>query len=305
MSSQARPSIVVGVDGSADGLLALDWAVDLASRRGWRVRVVHVVDDDLPAPGPTPTTRPDDGTDVLEDAADELSRLGCTEVTLEVRTGHPAEVLLQLSYDQPILVVGRRGKGGFAELTMGSTSQVCAALAHAALVVVPDSWQPAYGERGQIVVGVDGSPGAQDAIGFAFEAAAERGAELSIVHVPVVPESFPSPDLWLDPADAPWRHDARVMVTEALVGWADKYPGVVYRTHFRPGHPVQVLAKESQYADLLVVGGLGRSQFTPLRLGSVSRGVLLYAACPVAIVHGGRPEGPADPGLSALGDADR
>lgn len=289
MSSQARPSIVVGVDGSADGLLALDWAVDLASRRGWPVRVVHVVDDNLAAPGPTPTptTHPDDGTDVLEDAADELSNLGFTEATLEVRTGNAAEVLLQLSHDQPILVVGRRGKGGFAELMLGSTSQVCAALAHAALVVVPDNWQPGYGERGQIVVGVDGSPAGQDAIGFAFESAAERGAELSIVHVPDLAESFPPPDLWLDPTDAPWRHDARVMVTEALVGWADKYPNVLYRTHFRPGHPVQVLAKESEYADLLVVGGLGRSQFTPLRLGSVSRGVLLHAGCPVAIVHAG------------------
>jgi nucleotide-binding universal stress UspA family protein len=285
MSAQDRPSIVVGVDGSADGLLALDWAVDLASRRGWRVQVVHVVEHYLASTGPIPATRTDDGAEVLEDAADELKRLGCIEATLEIRTGHPAEVLLQLSSDEPVLVVGRRGRGGFAELMMGSTSQVCAALAHAALVVVPDSWQPGNGERGQIVVAVDGSPGAHDAIGFAFESAAERGAELSIVHVPDLPGNFPSPDLWLDSADAPWRRDARAMVTEALVGWADKYPDVVYRTHFRPGHPVQVLAKESQYADLLVVGGLGRSQFTPLRLGSVSRGVLHHAACPVAIVH--------------------
>lgn len=286
MSTQARPSIVTGVDGSADGLLALEWAADLARRRGWRVRAVHVVDD-LPSSAPIVTTGPDDGTDVLEDAADELARIGCTDATLELRSGHPAEVLLQLSQDEPMLVIGRRGRGGFAELLMGSTSQVCAALARTTLVVVPDSWRPALGERGQIVVGVDGSHACQAAIGFAFESAAERGAELSVVHVPDVPESFPPPDLWLDPEDAPWRHDARVMVTEALAGWSDKYPDLVFRTHYRPGHPVQVLAKESQYADLLVVGGLGRSQFTPLRLGSVSRGVLHYAQCPVAIVHGG------------------
>ncbi|NEA37603.1 universal stress protein [Streptomyces sp. SID13031] len=286
MSTQARPSIVVGVDGSADGLLALDWAVDLAARRGWRVRAVHVTEE-LVVLGPSPTTIPDDGTDVLEDAADELSRLGFTEATLEASTGHAAEVLLELSHDEPILVVGRRGTGGFAELMIGATSQVCATLARSTLVVVPDSWQPGYGERGQVVVGVDGSPGGQDAIGFAFESAAERGAELSLVHVPDLAENFPSPDLWLDPNDAPWRHSARVMVTEAVAGWADKYPDVVYRTHYRPGHPVEVLAKESDYADLLVVGGLGRSAFSPLRLGSVSRGVLHHANCPVAIVHGG------------------
>ncbi|MEU4392151.1 universal stress protein [Kribbella sp. NPDC023855] len=271
------PSIVVGIDGSADGLLALAWAADLAARRGWGVRAVHVVDEE------TQTT----GAGVLDEAVEELRRLGCTDATFELETGNPAEVLLKLSSDEPVLVVGRRGLGGFAELVMGSTSQVCAALARTTLVVVPDSWQPVHGPRGQIVVGVDGSHACQGAIRFAFESAAERGAELSLVHVPDIPESFPSPDLWLDPADAPWRHDARVMVTEALAGWGDKYPDVVFRTHYRPGHPVQVLAKESQYADLLVVGGLGRSQFTPLRLGSVSRGVLHYARCPVAIVHDG------------------
>ena len=72
-----------------------------------------------------------------------------------------------------------------------------------------------------------------------------------------------------------------------MAGWPEKYPDVVFRTHYRPGHPVQVLAQQSKYADLLVVGGLGRSQFTPLRLGSVSRGVLHHSHCPVAIMSGG------------------
>jgi nucleotide-binding universal stress UspA family protein len=193
--------------------------------------------------------------------------------------------LLKTSAGSAALVIGRRGAGGFTELMVGSTSQVCAALARTTLVVVPDSWRPPIRSQGQIVVGVDGSHSGQTALGFAFEIAAERDAELTLVHVPEVPESFPRPSLWLDPDDAPWHRDARVLVGEALAGWPDKYPTVVYRTRYPEGHPVQVLANESQYADLVVVGGLGRTEFTELRLGSVSRGLLHHAHCPVAIVH--------------------
>jgi nucleotide-binding universal stress UspA family protein len=285
MSAQARPVIVVGLDGSADGLLALDWATELAARRGWTVRGLHVVDEDRPAHPLDAAPDHDDGTDVLDDAADELERLGFEDAVLELAYGHPAQVLLKASQEAAALVIGRRGAGGFAELTMGSVSQVCTALAGTTLVVVPDLWKPSDPVRGQIIVGVDGSHSCQSALGFAFEIAAERGAELTLVHVPDVPEAFPRPDLWLDPEDAPWHRDARKLVGEALAGWPDKYPNVVFRTRYPAGHPVQVLAKESEYADLLVVGGLGRTEFTELRLGSVSRGLLHHVRCPVAVVH--------------------
>jgi nucleotide-binding universal stress UspA family protein len=285
MSAQARPAIVVGIDGSADGLHALDWAVELATRRGWTVRALHVVDDDRPAQPLAAAPEQDDGTDVLDDAADELDRLGFTGAVLEIAYGRPAQALLTASREAAALVIGRRGIGGFSELVLGSTSQVCAALARTTLIVVPDTWRPADPVRGQVVVGVDGSPSCQAALGFAFEFAAERDAELTLVHVPDVPDAFPRRDLWLDPEDAPWHRDARTLVGDALAGWPAKYPDVAFRTRYPVGHPVQALAKESQYADLVVVGGLGRTEYTELRLGSVSRGLLHHAHCPVAIVH--------------------
>jgi nucleotide-binding universal stress UspA family protein len=285
MSAQIRSTIVVGIDGSRDGLLALDWAVDLAARRTWSVRAVHVADDDRPGRPLGAAPDCDDGTDVLEDADDELARLGFTDATLEVRHGHPAEVLLEVSRSAALLVIGRRGGGGFAELTLGSTSQVCTALAQTSLVVVPDDWRSDEGGLGMIVVGVDGSDDCQAALGFAFQVAAERGAELTVVHVVRAPEDYPPPTIWVDPDDAPWQHEGRALIDHALAGWPGKYPDVVFRSHCRSGHPVQVLAQHSKAADLVVVGGVGRSEFTPLRLGSVSRGLLHHTLCPVAIVH--------------------
>ena len=92
-----------------------------------------------------------------------------------------------------------------------------------------------------IVVGVDGSDACQAALGFAFEVAAERGAELTIVHVARAPEDYPPPSVWVDPDDAPWEQEGRALVDHALAGWLGKYPDVVPRPTCRPGHPVQVL----------------------------------------------------------------
>ena len=284
MSAHGRPTIVVGIDGSQDGLLALRWATDLAAKRDWMIRGVHVVDEERPAHPLIAATDQDDGTEVLEDAADELAILGHSAATLEIRHGHPAHTLLEAARSAALLVIGRRGSGGFAELTLGSVSQVCAALTRTPLVVVPDTWKP-DNELGMVVVGVDGSPDNQGALGFGFEYAAERGAELVIVHVPVAPDPYPRTDVWLDPADAPWQKTAHTLITESVAGWPDKYPDVVFRTHYRAGHPVEVLAQHSKAADLVVVGGLGRSDFNELRLGSVSRGLLHHTHCPVAIIH--------------------
>jgi len=130
------PGLIVGIDGSRDGLIALAWAVRHAAERHLPLCAVHVVDDDRRAAG-VPVLEYDDGSDVIEEAAGELDRLGFTDATLEVRHGHPASTLLDLATTASALVIGRRGMGGFAELVLGSTSQVCAALAVGTLVVVP------------------------------------------------------------------------------------------------------------------------------------------------------------------------
>ncbi|MFD7155599.1 universal stress protein [Kribbella sp. NPDC059898] len=272
--------VLVGIDGSRDGLIALTWAASYAAVCNAALHAVYVVDEQLPAGPPT-----DDGSAVLADAARRLDELGFRTASLEVRHGHPAQVLLDLSERSQALVIGRRGMGGFAELVIGSTSQVCTALATTVpLVVVPDTWDPAAPAYHRIVVGVDGSVEGQDALRFGFELAGATGAELLGVHAIEVRETYPDPNSWFDPS-RPWIETADELLAQTLDGWTEKYPDVRVGSHGVVDHPVLVLARESQNADLVVVGGLGRTAFSELRMGSVARGLLHHSHCPVAVIH--------------------
>ncbi|HET6987700.1 MAG TPA: universal stress protein, partial [Kribbella sp.] len=165
----AEKPVLVGIDGSCDGLIALNWAASYATLRHAPLHAVYVLDDQRQPRVSTPPTGPDD---VLAEAFQELGLIGFTGASLEVRHGHPAKVLHELSERAQVLVVGRRGVGGFAELLLGSGPQLCTALStDVPLVVGPDTWDPAAPLRGRIVVGIDGSPESQDAVRFAFEQA--------------------------------------------------------------------------------------------------------------------------------------
>lgn len=282
---QPGPRVVVGVDGAKDGLLALAWAMQYAADRDGSVHVVYVVDTTRPqAPADRVALYVD--AEVLDEAAGEFDRLGytCLDRTFDLRHGAPAEVLLEIARASGLLVIGRRGRGGFAELIVGSVSQKCAALG-ASVVIVPDHWSPDR-KADRVVVGLDGSEYCQQALDFGFDAAARLGCQLRAVHAIDVPPSVPRTDLWSDPDGPPeWADDADRLLTETLAGWQQKYPNVPVEAAAIPGHPVEVLCTESHDADLIVVGGLGRTRFTQLRMGSVSRGLLHHTTCPVAIIH--------------------
>ena len=64
-------------------------------------------------------------------------------VTRSVKFGPPAKLLVEESRDAQLLVVGRRGRGGFLAQIMGSVSGACVAHAHCPVLVVgEDSAQP-------------------------------------------------------------------------------------------------------------------------------------------------------------------
>ncbi|WP_030914262.1 universal stress protein [Streptosporangium amethystogenes] len=136
-----------------------------------------------------------------------------------------------------------------------------------------------------ILVGVDGSQAALEAVSWAVREAGLRDTGLRVVHVMVawpleMTEDAPYADVgrWM-------RDGATSMVTDALNRAREEDSRVKVESSLLPGDPRGVLIKAAQDADLLVVGSHGRDGFSGMLLGSVALGVAGHAVCPVAVIR--------------------
>lgn len=137
-----------------------------------------------------------------------------------------------------------------------------------------------------MVVGIDGSPNSEAALGAAFEFASFHGLELTVVHA----WDIPAYDLIEIPQGAVALPIAEVaegevrLSAEVLAGHKDQYPDVVVREHLVRASAAKALVDQSADAALLVVGTRGRGQFLSAVLGSVSNAVLHKVDIPVLVV---------------------
>ena len=137
----------------------------------------------------------------------------------------------------------------------------------------------------RIVVGVDGSDGASNALRWALEEAALRSADVEIVHAwhfPYVGDVTGMAAYVVDEEDL--AKTANEIVDHALAAAGPVPDGVSVRRLTTRGSEAAVLLDLAKGADLLVVGSRGRGGFVGLLLGSVSQQVVHHAPCPVVIV---------------------
>lgn len=286
-------TIVVGLDGSESSLDAFRWAVDEARRRRWGVKAVLA----WGRPYVVPVYGHFSDAEWLQEHAelqlrnwlkDELGEDPGIDVQREVQEGPPARVLLGAARDAGLLVVGSRGRGGFASLVLGSVSQQCAQ--HARCPVMILRRDEATGGEGQteratprIVVGVDGSGAARQALGWALEEARLRHATVDVVHAwrMPYPDGYPIRTLTAPPAVEVEQEAHRLL--DAAVGSA-----ATEGTRVEPvlvcDSAARALIDLAKGADMVVVGSRGRGGFAGLLLGSVSQKVLHHATCPVVVI---------------------
>jgi nucleotide-binding universal stress UspA family protein len=200
-------------------------------------------------------------------------------LTTGLLSGTAALAMAESGAGARMLVVGARGAGGFAAMVLGSVSRYVASRAPCPVVVVREESMAVHRE---IAVGVRDPEDGSAVLGFAFEEAALRGADLVAVHTWYwLPAELHRPaggDLDRIAAEAAGA------LAEVLEGWREKYPGVRVRRDVIHGHPGRVLASYSARADLVVLGRPGHPAGVGPGIGSVQHAVLDHAHGPIAVI---------------------
>jgi nucleotide-binding universal stress UspA family protein len=138
--------IVVGVEGSGYARAALIWAIEEAHHRDAVVEVVTCYSPTYVPAAPDLGYVPLDSFDLLSEvekmqtevieSAVECANHPEVEVRKIVKKGRAADTLMATAEGADMLVVGNRGRGGFAGLRLGSVSQSIAHHSPCPLVIV-------------------------------------------------------------------------------------------------------------------------------------------------------------------------
>lgn len=290
--------IVVAVDGSAASQTAARWAANTALKRKEPIRLVstYSMPQFLYAEGWVP---PQELYDDLE--AEAMEKIDTArkiiaefdesvEVSYQVEEGNPIDMLLDISQDVTMIVMGSRGLGGFSGMVMGSVSAAVVSHAKCPVIVVREESDVSTATKyGPVVVGVDGTGVAEKAIEMAFAEASARKAPLRAVHT-WIDMQVQASLAGLNAAQKQREEieeDQKRLLAERISGYKDKYPDVEVEQIITRDRPVRALADASEDAQLLVVGSHGRGGFRGMLLGSTSRALLQEAPCPLMVV---RPE---------------
>lgn len=138
---------------------------------------------------------------------------------------------------------------------------------------------------GRIVVGVDGSAGADAALHWAVHEARLRGATIEAVHAwtyPYVADVAYLARASIDRAEV--EGSAKEVLREALHRVLGPDGDVRVEEIVSEGSAAHILTETAKGADLVVVGTRGHGGFSGLLLGSVSQQVVHHAPCPVVVV---------------------
>lgn len=143
---------------------------------------------------------------------------------------------------------------------------------------------------GSVVVAVDGSPSAEDALVWAATEARLQKRELAIVHAVNPPSS--TEQAWLSQAGISPRQvlkealaDARNLIDRSRTTAGELVPGLVVSSLISEGDPRDLLIDLAGDAAMIVLGSRGRGPVASLLLGSVSSAVTRGATCPVVVIR--------------------
>lgn len=263
----------------------MEWAAAVAHDSDTRLTIGTVYPEPHSVPGYPSIAAADERRQRAEQIVRHAAEVAHDAApTVAVRTvvaeGHPTEELIARGHDCDLIVVGNHGERWMHRLFSGSVAAQVAAHASCPVAVV----HGAAPSAGPIVVGVDGSPAAQGALGLAFRTADAESGTIRAIH------SYQIPTFAVDYTSAVMkeiveycRTEALDELTQALAPWIKKYPHVRVLSDSPSGPAGEILVEASKSASVVIVGNRGLGGFRGLLLGSVSRYVVNAGQCPVLV----------------------
>ena len=289
MTDSSKRFVVVGVDGSNGSAVALRWSLDHADQLGDIEPVMTFLTGPMVreprAPGESGAGDEPYRSEATQQLRDFLEShapwLADSAVVIEHRAG-PG--LVKAAAASELLVVGTRGWGDRADLSIGSVGSYCARHSTVPVALIPPD-VPALHDHLDVVVGFDGSPHARTALRWTLMHL-RRSARVSVVraftdHSVVGEVLAPSPES----AETIARRELEQGVSAVL----DEVPGhPPVEMAVLPGDPRAVLRTAAISADLLVVGARGHGVLELLLLGSVASALAHHPTVPTIVVPGDR-----------------
>ncbi|GGN09075.1 nucleotide-binding universal stress UspA family protein [Actinoplanes campanulatus] len=261
MDAEPTGLIVAGVNDSPASREAVRTGAREAARRGCRLELVHAFNWE-------PAIAPEGGLgreELLERAVAD-ARDAAPGVPIETRLfeGSAEAGLLSRSRVAALTVIGDGGLHDRTCLPLEALTVQVAARAAGTVLVTP----AAAPEAGPVVVGVNASATAEQALEFAFDSAAGRDAGLMVVRA------------W----DRDGEEDPRATLLAAVGPLESRY-GLRACVRVVEDDPCTALRTAAQGAGLVVVGARGRHPYAGL-LGWVAQTLLHHSSAPVALVRG-------------------
>jgi nucleotide-binding universal stress UspA family protein len=283
-----RKPIVVAVDGSDRNRAAVAWAAQEAAARGCGMVLVNAAAGHLaPTPHLSTRSREEQVLDMLTDVRHQVRHIVAEEsVSLVALSGDPVEVLLDQAAEAEaeLLVVGKRGLGGFARVIVGSTSIALAGRSPVPVAIVPDLWDQSRHEGRPVVLGVDPDKADRQPIEAALRRARRLGVALVAVHGWETPSTYSWDAATVTDAVADREQQTAARFDSLLAEWRERHPDVVVRPMRVHKHPAAAILEAAEECQVVVLGRHPAGMFGGFAFGSVARAVLHYAECPVITV---------------------